>query len=53
MLVAIVLQNNLVLVFGGGGGGKGIAQVSRDMLQHAVSHRRVCVKLSTKEGKIL
>ena len=28
----------------------GIAQVSRDMLQNGVSHRRPCVKLSAKGG---
>ena len=43
ILVAIVSQNSFVLGFW-----RGIAQLSRDMLQHGVSCRCVCVKLGTR-----
>ena len=46
MLVAIVLLNSFVLVFFLWG----IAQLSRDMWQNGVSHKRACVKLSPKGG---
>ena len=47
MLVAIVWQNSFVIVYSFTWG---IAQSSRDMLQSGVSHRCVCVTLSTKGG---
>ena len=43
MLVAIVSQNSCALVFMG----------YRDKLQHGVSHRCACVKLTTKGGGVI
>ena len=54
IFVAIVYRKTLscFFVFFWGGGGAGIAQLLSDTLQHGVSHRCACVKLSAKGGGI-